>query len=165
MGSQDKADAILARFPGPVTLRPSRLKWIFILLICVAFAVGGYFMAADGKTIGWWILAFFGLGVPVSIAAMLPGAGGLTLDRGGFEVVNLFRRQSYTWAEVSGFKKAQLVYQNEMVVFDHAGAKGKMIASVNTGLVGRNAGLPDTYGFSTDVLADLMARWRDRAMG
>ena len=164
MSSQDKADGILASFPGPVTLRPSRLKWIFILLICIAFAAGGVAMARDGTTMGWLAVAFFGLGVPLSIAAMLPGAGGLTLDRNGFEVVHLFRHRSYAWADVSGFRKAELAYQNEMVVFDHTGTKGKLIASINAGLVGRNAGLPETYGLGADVMADLMARWRARAM-
>jgi len=166
MGSQDKANDILARFPGPVTLRPSRLKWFLVLLICAAFTAGGIAMVADGATGGWFVLVFFGLGVPLSIAAMLPGAGGLTLDRNGFEITNLFRRQSYVWPDVSGFEAARIPPAgNNMVVFDHAGAVGRTVAKLNVSLVGRNAGLPDTYGLSADVLADLMDRWRDRAVG
>jgi len=42
---------------------------------------------------------------------------------------------------------------------------GRTVAKLNVSLVGRNAGLPDTYGLSADVLADLMDRWRDRAVG
>jgi hypothetical protein len=40
MVSSDKADAILARFPGPVTMPVSRLKTAG-MLICLAFVVIG----------------------------------------------------------------------------------------------------------------------------
>ncbi len=42
---------------------------------------------------------------------------------------------------------------------------GRTISAINTALAGRNAALPDTYGFSVDELAELMQRWRDRATG
>jgi hypothetical protein len=51
-----------------------------------------------------------------------------------------------------------------MVVYDDVTQSSKAIAQLNVGIVGRNAGLPDTYGLSADDLAQLMAQWRDRAL-
>jgi hypothetical protein len=165
MRSQDKPDDLLARFPGPVTLRPSRTKWLLILLGSIAFTATGAWMVADGKTMGWFALVFFGLCAIPACAALLPGAGGLKLDRDGIEVTNMFRRHSYRWQDVTGFEAVGVPPSGtRMVVFDFAGAAGKTIAKLNVGLVGRNAALPDTYGLSADVLAGLMARWRERAV-
>jgi hypothetical protein len=51
-----------------------------------------------------------------------------------------------------------------MVVYDDITQGTKSIAKLNVGLVGRNSGLPDTYGHSADNLAQLMAQWRERAL-
>jgi hypothetical protein len=157
------ADDILARFPGPVTLSPSRRKWALILLISAGFTAIGVWMVASGNTTGWFPLAFFGLCAVAAVIAMLPGAGGLKLDRDGFAITNLFRSHSYRWQETSGFAVAR-VSGNKMVVFDDVNAAGHAIASMNVGLVGRNAALPDTYGLGADTLAELLTFWRARAV-
>ena len=36
----DTCSEILARFPGPVTLYPSRRKWLLLMAGCLLFAVG-----------------------------------------------------------------------------------------------------------------------------
>jgi len=165
MPSQEKTGDILARFPGPVTLRPSRLKWILVLLGALVFVAGGIGMIVSGETMGWVVAGFFGLCIPVGVIALLPGASGMTLHRDGFDISNMFRRQSYPWRDVSGFDAVRIPpAMTKIVVFDHAGAAGKTIAKLNVGLVGRNAGLPDTYGIPADVLAGLMAAWRERAL-
>jgi hypothetical protein len=52
-----------------------------------------------------------------------------------------------------------------MVVYDDTTQSTKSLARINIAIVGRNAGLPDTYGLSADDLARLMAQWRERALG
>jgi hypothetical protein len=158
-----KADDILARFPGPVMLTPSRRKWILILLISAGFTAIGIWMVARGDTTGWFPLAFFGLCTVAGVIALLPGAGGLRLDRDGFAVTSLFRSHTYRWHDTSGFAVTR-ISGNKMVVFDDVNAAGRAIASVNVGLVGRNAGLPDTYGLGADALAELLTFWRARAV-
>jgi hypothetical protein len=156
---------ILSRFPGPVTLYPSRIKWLLVFTVCALFAVGGIFMIRDGASGGWFVLIFFGLGAPVAAAAMLPGAGGLTLDRDGFDITSLFRGHRTRWRDAAGFEAARFPPAHQkMVVYDDVTQGTKSIAKLNVGLVGRNSGLPDTYGHSADNLAQLMAQWRERAL-
>jgi len=157
---------ILSRFPGPVTLYPSRIKWLLVFTVSALFAVGGIFMIRDGAAGGWFVLIFFGLGAPIAAAAMLPGAGGLTLDRDGFETTNLFRRHYARWRDAAGFQAAHIPPAHQkMVVYDDVTQSAKGVAKLNVGLVGRNSGLPDTYRLSADNLAQLMAQWHERALG
>jgi hypothetical protein len=159
------ADAILSRFPGPVTRYPSRKKWLFVLATSVLFSVGGTLMIRQGDAMGWAVLIFFGLGVVIATAAMLPGAGSLTLDHDGFEVTSLFRRHQTRWQDSAGFQAARLPpAPQKWVVYDDLRQSTKSIAKFNVGLAGRNAALPDTYGLSADDLAQLMAQWRERAL-
>ena len=50
--SESRIDAILSRFPGPVTLYPSRKKWLFVLLTGGVLTFGGYLMISDGNRRG-----------------------------------------------------------------------------------------------------------------
>jgi hypothetical protein len=155
---------ILSRFPGPLTLYPSRKKWLLFFLIGALFAAGGGWMINRGEGSGWFVLIFFGLAAIVAAAAMLPGAGGLTLDRDGFEVTNLFRSYRARWHDTAGFTAVRIPHAQMMVVYDDAKQSGKGLAQLNVAIAGRGAGLPDTYGLSADDLAQLMAQWRDRAV-
>jgi hypothetical protein len=59
-----KIAAILARFPGPVTLYPSKVKLLLVLLGSLVFSTGGYWMIQEGQAFwGWFDLIFFSLGV------------------------------------------------------------------------------------------------------
>jgi hypothetical protein len=156
---------ILSRFPGPVTLHPSRKKWLLIFATSAVFAAGGAWMIERGEPMGWYVLIFFGLGALVAAAALLPGAGGLTLDREGFAITNLFRRYRVRWQDAAGFVAARIPpARQKMVMYDDATQRGKSLAQLNVAIAGRGAGLPDTYGLSADDLAQLMAQWRDRAV-
>ena len=154
---------ILLRFPGPVTLHPSRTKWLLVLAGGALFAVGGGLMIADGKGTGWFVLIFFALVALAGAVALLPGAGGLTLDREGFAVTNLFRTYRARWQDTTGFTAVRIPPAHQkMVMYDDAKQSGRSLAQLNVAIAGRGAALPDTYGFSADDLAQLMAQWRDR---
>jgi len=155
----------LERFPGPVTLRPSRGKWLLLFAISFAFSFGGCLMVRDGASGGWFVLIFFGFCTLISIVVMLPGASALTLDRDGFEVKRMYRGDRTRWRNASGFTTARLPpHSHAMVVYDDASQARGMIASTNIALTGRNAGLPDTFGMEPDDLATLMESWRQRAV-
>jgi hypothetical protein len=157
-------DGILSRFPGPVTLYPSRRKWALVLAVCGSFAAGGVWMVAEKAPWGWFVLVFFLIGAIVAAAALLPGAGALTLDGSGFESTNLFRRSRLRWRDVTGFKAGVIPPSGRrFVLFDDITAQDRAIARINTAILGRNGALPDTYGLSADDLADLMRRWHERA--
>jgi hypothetical protein len=165
MAARADTAAILDRFPGPVTLYPSRKKWLLVLACGAIFAVGGAWMIRGGDPQGWFVLIFFAAVALIAAAALLPGAGALTLDRDGFEITNLFRHHRIRWQDASGFTAARIPPARQLfVVFDKASASGSFVANVNVAIVGRNASLPDTYGQSADKLAELMAAWRASAL-
>ena len=140
--SADKAEQILARFPGPVTLHISRKKWLLVLLGCVAFTAAGIWMIVDGKSDGWGVTLFFGAGVIVSAIVLVPGASQLTLDANGFAVTNMFRRFTARWQDVSGFVPETIPFSRKMLVgYNDVSQKQKMLAELNVGLTGRNCAL------------------------
>jgi hypothetical protein len=165
MAARTDAAAILDRFPGPVTLYPSRRKWLLVLAGGATFAVGGALMIRSGDPKGWLVLLFFAAVALIAAAVLLPGAGALTLDRDGFEITNLFRHHRIHWQDASGFTAARIPpARQRFVLFDQASASSRFLANVNVAIVGHNASLPDTYGRSADELAELMAAWRASAL-
>jgi hypothetical protein len=165
MGPNDKTLALLRRFPGPLTLYPSKTKWLLILLGCAVFTAGGIWMIRDHEASGWFVAGFFGLGSLTSIVVMLPGAGALTLDQKGFEVTNLFRRHQTRWADADGFDSSVIPpAHTSLVVYDDLTVMPGAMTGFNTAITGRNAALNDTYGLSADALAELMTAWRGRAL-
>jgi hypothetical protein len=96
---------------------------------------------------------------------MLPGAGGLVLDREGFNVTSLYRSHRTRWADADGFVVARLPPRGtKMVVYDNRALKSCVLAQVSTGISGRNSGLPETYGLKPEALTELMVCWRERAL-
>jgi hypothetical protein len=162
--STDVAE-ILSRFPGPVTLRPARTKWLLVFAIGILFAAGGMWMIEDDRLMGWYVLVFFGLTALVAAVAMLPGAGVLALDREGFEVTSLFRRHRIRWRDTTDFAAVRIPpARQSMVAYNDLKQSGSRLAKMNVAIVGRTAAIPDTYGLSADALAQLMAQWRERAL-
>jgi hypothetical protein len=110
------AAELLSRFPGPVTLYPSRAKWLLFIAGGPLFAVGGLWMVLSGRGGGWLVLLFFGLGTLVAAAGLLPGAGMLRLDREGFEVTSLFRRHRILWRDVTRFEAGRIPPAHQLFV-------------------------------------------------
>jgi len=163
--SDTKADLILARFPGPVTLYPSRKKWLLVLLGCALFTAAGIGMIAQAARGGWFAAIFFALGSLVAAIMLLPGAGALALDADGFQATSLFRRHRTRWQDVTGFESVRIPpSMQKMVLFDDINMTGRTIARLSVAIAGHNGGLPDTYGLTADDLARLMTQWRLRAV-
>jgi hypothetical protein len=163
--AHDAAADILARFPGPVALVPSRLKWVLILLGCAGFVAIAVLLMPKNEAMTWLAIAFFGIGIAVALVMLMPGAGGMILDREGFTIVNLFRRNVILWTDATDFVADTIpMTVKKTVLFNLASAKSKMLGRLNVGLTGRNGAIPDTYGLSADDLANLMAQWRERAL-
>lgn len=172
--SRRDADAILARFPGPVTVAISRAKWLAVLAGGAAFvAIFVWMLRADPDDVSaperwtaWAGLLFFGLVMLVAAVALLPGAGSLTLDADGFETCSLFRRFRTPWRQVSEFQVGAYTTPGRLqrtVIYDDAKPASLFAHSVRQ-MFGRNSALPDTYGLSHEELARLMTQWRTRAL-
>jgi hypothetical protein len=163
--SDDRAAELLACFPGPVTLCPSRKKWLFLLAGCVTGAVGGYWMIQDGAPGGWYVLVVFGIGSVIPLIVLLPGAARLKLDRDGFTSTSLFKSHRVRWQDADNFEPVRVPPANLWLVgYDDVTAAGRTIAAISVEISGRNSALNDTYGFRADQLAAVMAQWRELAL-
>jgi len=160
---------ILASFPGPVTLHPSRRKFVFALAVCLASSVialwllQGDSLSPAGTAKLWLGLVVFGICALVPAVMLLPGAGRLTLDAEGFEQVSLYVKRRAAWRQVGNFTVRQYSLRgrtNYFVGYDDARLSAD---NMKRHMIGRNAALPDTYGLSHDDLASLMTQWRARA--
>jgi hypothetical protein len=157
-------DLGVAKFPGPLTLFPSREKAKRSLMILGTCTIIGLVMSFKGALLGILGAAVFGAGTLLCVIRQLPGASSLRLDEHGFEVTSHFHKRKYRWSEVTDFS-AWTFLSNSMVVFKavklHLGILGKMNAALAGG---RNGFLPDTYGMAADDLVRLMTAWRNSAM-
>jgi hypothetical protein len=143
-------------------LRASPQKWAGIGLICLVFTTTGFFMARSDELFwGWVNMIFFGVGLIVCILAVLPNASYLQLDSKGFTICNLYRKHTFHWREVRNFT-VDYVSASKMVLFDFEPGykKSAALRSINVGLSGAEAGLPDNYGMKYEELADLMNQYK-----
>lgn len=158
-----RIEQILSRFPGPVTLYPSRRKWLLLLVGSGLFTAGGVFMVKDHAQWGWPALIFFGICTVFAAVMLLPDAAGLKLDSDGFQMTNLFRSHRWHWRDVKGFEAVLITPHQTLVCFDDPAQAGGMLAQLSQSYAGHNSALPDTYGLSADDLAMLMSQWSNRA--
>lgn len=166
-----QAETILAHFPGPVTLTPSRLKLLGALALCVGVVVAFIALIVAERLYNTqeFIKAYLGIALFAGLAVyaalrLLPGAVTLTLDAGGFEIRNLWRRTRTRWQDVSDFRPRE----------DDDIEAGKMVGAVEvltarlgpkrTRLMKVTGVLPDNYRLSKDDLVWLMEQWRARAL-
>jgi hypothetical protein len=175
----DAVSALLSTSPAPIRLVPSKGKWLKVLISCAAFVAIGIWMIGDHaaltKTyhgipvfyIGWSTILFFGLGLIIGIIIMLPGASSLTLSTGGFAIQKMFRDRVLSWADADNFAVVTINTPHKLIKavgFNHRPSENTMLGRANVALTGRNAALPDTYGFAEEDLARLMSLWRVRAL-
>lgn len=158
-----KVDAILERFPGPVTLHMSWRRKLVGLVINIGFVLFIIWLLYTGdvartsRTAGYdlvlaWISLFvFGaLAIRGILLFLLPGAARLTLDADGFEIAYIFSRFRHSWREVSALRAETA---HSQIKFDLHTERG--------GAASREV-LP-VYGLSKDDFIHLMNTWRGRA--
>jgi hypothetical protein len=148
-----------------MSLKPSRLKWLGVFLICVGFVAAAVFVIPrEDDPVMWWLcVGFFGLGSFASLPGLF-GMGGLELDPEGFTINQMGRRTRRTWRECSEFAILDM-RGGPFVGFTSETDAGKFGASLSRGLVGETGMLPDKYGMKARDLAALMNRYRARALG
>jgi hypothetical protein len=147
-----------------VTLKPSRLKWVAVFLICAGFVSACIFIIPrEDDPVMWWLcVGFFGLGVFACIPGLL-GIGGLDLDPEGFTIDHWGRKTRRIWRECSEFSVINM-RGGPFVGFSSRTDEAKMGAGLARSLVGETGMLPEKYGMKAQDLADLMNRYRMRAL-
>jgi len=151
---------ILAKFPGPVTLYPSKLHLVHLFLVSTIFFVSGILFLRSGGNSGFeravliGCVIMGGLGAPISALAFLPRAAFLRLDKAGFEYANCFYRRHYAWRDVKDFHVWVGPYGVRNVGFRAPWWRGHFFTGI----------LPDPYGFTVDETTALMDSWQKLAI-
>lgn len=153
--------------PGPpVVLRSNPWKMLGAGAVCLLLAIGGGWMARQGRWEGWFGLIGFGIGAIVSAIAAMPNASYLKLDADGFTVCAMYRPYTIRWSDVTGFDVGR-VGLNKKVMYDFAPTSTLLaprLRSLNVALAEYEASIPDNYGLAHEELADLMNRYREAAL-
>lgn len=146
----------------PTILRPGKLTSILLLVGCLIFVVAGVFLGMSGKWIGWLCAAFFGLGIPLAIIQMIPGASSLEVRSDGFEICHVFRKRFIPWSMVDKFHIIDVTpiswSKTKRVGFDllHPDGKASTGQELSKSLAGSEDMLPDNYGKKADDLVEFM---------
>lgn len=163
-----RVEDLLTAYPGPLELRASPAKHLFLVLASGIFAGTCAWMAwrSEGGTFLNAVLllgaAFFGFGSLVSLALVVRG-GALVLGEEGFKLLHWGRPRVVRWRDVGAFQVAEVPPSATlMVAFDDAAVADMALAKTNSALIGVNSALPDTYGLSHADLVRLLNAWRDR---
>lgn len=164
-------DDLLARFPGPVELRASPRRGLFLLLMSLAFAAvlawilffdEGWSLSA--RILLWPGLILFG-GGSLLMLAMLVRRPSLTLSMEGLFLDSLWRRGQMRWTDIGDFAIwYDPVAGTPLVAFDDRTEQGPAVGRFDRAMTGRNASLPDGFGLLPEDLAVLLARWQERAL-
>jgi hypothetical protein len=145
-------------------LRPSRKKWLAVLLGSAAFVAFALLIPAERPFIAWAGIVFFGLTGLVSLLVLLPGRTYLLLTPEGFEQRMVVRTVKQSWQQIERFQVHNPASRYRLVGFirdqDCTGhAKPRRANRSPTGVDGM---LGDTYGLSADELVKLMNEWLSR---
>ena len=176
----DNVAPLLARFPGPVTLRPSRTKSVALLAAGALFTAGGIVEAVRSGNISYWIgAAFFGLCTVGFVYVIFVAHFEMTLDGEGFGWRGGRWSEQWRWTDVCDF-----------AVVEYApGATGAALRKgvgfsdlrenrtrlqkagelLTDAMTGRDCLMPDafsssSFGLPMADLARLMTEWQKRAI-
>jgi hypothetical protein len=150
-----------------MTLKPDRLRWLLIFLICVGFVAIAIWLGPEKEPLVFWGAGGFFLLCALIAAPLMFGVGAsLTLDREGFTCRTLFRTFRRVWPECSAFYPVRIGFRQYVgFTTQQDEAAHPNIAAANRALVGASGMLPDTFGCGAEALSDLMNSFRARALG
>lgn len=162
----DFVDADGDPLPDSMTLKPDRLRWLFVFLISAAFVAIAVWMGPEKDPLLFWGGGGFFVLCALIAAPLMFGVGSsLTLDRKGFTCRTLFKTFQRDWRECSAFYPVRIGFR-QFVGFStqQDEAAHPNLAAANRAMIGASGMLPDTFGLSADGLSDLLNRFRARAL-
>jgi hypothetical protein len=161
------AAAVLALFPGPVTLTANKIRRGFVLFVGVAGAVICLFAVAIGKNLGFQIFGAI-VAIPFIAGAIWAAKSisdnklRLRLDGDGFARDG---GQPTRWADVKTFWFYETFRSGAYVGFDRESKiTPSPISSLFPAMVPFDQRFDEAYGFRADELAALLNRWREQAL-
>ena len=160
---------ILSRFPGPITIISLTRRSVTRLTVALTLvmAVPGAMVVAESRYILPFVL-LLGVGLAALLLVLFFWSGRLSVDAAGFEVVSPLNNCSTTWDNVDRFEviltsvgrgaRLPLVYCKT-----HHPPRDQNSCNlvVDRYFLSRSF---DGEELSPEDLADLMTRWKDRAL-
>jgi hypothetical protein len=146
-----------------LTFVASRGKALLLLLGSICFVAAGIWMAPERPVLGWVTIAFFGLGIPVSLLMFLPNSTYLRLDEEGFEVGSFLRSQKYRWTDVADFRIGSIHSAKMIAIIFHPEYKQQQLGrTVAATLSGMEAAIPNQYNATLEQILEALTTWRQR---
>ena len=148
------------------TLYPSRAKFVFLLLVCLLFALGGIQAASAGEQWGHLVYLICGLSSAACVLIMRKQTNYLRLGDNEFEIATLARKRRIKWEDVDSFGIVSVDIYNggywTLIGWDYKkGVSAPPLAILGSTthskrVVGKEDTLPDTYGMKAKDLLSLM---------
>jgi len=153
------------------TLYPSRAKFVFLLLVCLLFTLGGIQAASAGEQWGHLAYLICGLSSAACVLIMRKQTNYLKLGDNEFEIATLARKRRIKWEDVDSFGLVSLYMRNlgywTLIGWDYKkGVSAPPLAILGSTtqskrVVGKEDTLPDTYGMKAKDLLSLMNEYLD----
>jgi len=92
--------------PESMTLYPSKIKWILVLLVSKIFMILGISQTGDHNTetlLGLLACVIGGFGILICILTLWPGSSWLKLGPDGIRNRIMFRKFHYRWSDINRF--------------------------------------------------------------
>ena len=148
------------------TLYPSRAKFVFLLLVCLLFTLGGIQAASAGEQWGHLVYLICGLSSAACVLIMRKQTNYLKLGDNEFEIATLAGKRRIKWEDVDSFGLASVYMRNlgywTLIGWDYKkGVSAPPLAILGSTtqskrVVGKEDTLPDTYGMKAKDLLSLM---------
>ncbi|MGQ4273472.1 hypothetical protein [Terrihabitans sp. B22-R8] len=140
--------------PDTLFLPPSRPRWILTLVACLLIlALDVALIIAQNQSIMWILVVLFGAMAAFAASQLVPGMGGLSLDREGFSFRLAFFTRRRRWDEITP------IASSNAGLFQLVGYHLKDEPKTKPREV-----LPETYGVGAHELGRVMNWWRERAL-
>jgi hypothetical protein len=167
-----QADAILAKFPGPVMLAiPTKRRLLGLLVSVCGTALFVFFWMSQHRYRSYdWIMEplgtvfFAGLTIRALILLFFPRYASLTLDAEGFTIMHVLYHFRRSWHAVS---ELSVETQHIWRYGPHQHVAYAVLDSATGRRSGKKKMVPDIYGeprLHGDELARLLNAWRQRAL-
>lgn len=141
----------------------SKKKAALLLLGSLGFVALGWLMRTEQPVIGWIAIAFFGLGIPVSLFMMLTDRMYLLLDSRGFEMGSPIKTVRVGWDEVDGFEMVRLNNVRMIaILYNSKYREQRLLRSAAQALGGIEGAIPNNYVLPLDRIFAMLGDWHER---
>jgi hypothetical protein len=148
----------------PLEFKASRRKALGLFAGSIAFVALGLWARHANPWLGWTCVLFFGLGIPASVAMLLPNSTFLRLDARGFEMSSFFRRHQVAWQDVGGFGLASVGGRRMIAIAYAPSYRGqRALRRAAASVAGIEGAIPDHYDAPIDAVLDALLAWKAAA--